>query len=166
MSTGSNRKQILKDFDSIFVPQLKVPVDNYITELIVQNRVNWLIQKGRLQSKPLCAFWQKDILDKHPEFNELANVYKLEIAYVKNLLKSFLPKAIIVVLQKHKVFSLTFAKLPDQQKIIYSIWKEDIKLKNYSAPRNNTIDIIDRDTDLPKDPIIRPTMSSKLTGLL
>lgn len=73
-----------KIYKSIFVPEHKIDIANYITEIIICNYLR-MINKPR----PASPFWRKDIASASPELTALCKKYQLELIGVKQLLKKF-----------------------------------------------------------------------------
>lgn len=150
----------MSDFKSLFAPHLDVGEAEYITELIILNKINY--QKSE---KPKCAFWRKDLSDNYDKFKHLAKSFTLEISYVKNLLKYFHPAVIISHVKTSKLGTFRYLKLPNQQRLIYELYQADLKYKKEMKETQKNKKKVD-ESQLSTKVSTKPTEKSKLTGLL
>lgn len=155
-----------KEYKSIFVPNLSVNIENYITELILSNKIEWDIKKGKNISKPHCAFWRKDIAKNHPQFAQLTKDYIVELTYIKDLLKCFSGPTIIGYIKKRNLITFRYLDLEKQKTVIYNLWREECEHKKNMAKqvkKANSVNIEDTITTIV---INRPSKKSGLTGLM
>lgn len=93
-----------KIFDSIFVKDLKVDVYNFITEVLINNYLEF----ARIQ-KPRCAFWQKEY-QSNDLLKFLGKKYQIELIHIKRLTKKYTPKVIMTCFKQNKIGSYGFLK--------------------------------------------------------
>jgi len=150
-----------KEYKSMFVPQLMVGISSHITELIINNKIEWHSKKSG-SSKPKCAFWKKDVANEYPEFKQLQKDYIVEISYVKNLLKCFSAKTIISYIKDRGIITLRYLPLDKQKTVIYNLFNLELKYKKEEdAMRKKSSDkkLVTKKQD-------RPSQQSDLSGLL
>lgn len=109
-------------FNSIFVPEIKIDISNYITELLIKNYVEFT-----RVPMPTSPFWRKEIAKNSKELTELSKRYVIELGGVKQLLKIFKPEAIIKAIANNKQFSYKLLKKHNQAKFIYDVFHQAIK---------------------------------------
>ncbi len=97
------------------VPNLKVDVSNYLTEIL-------LTKKKR--KMPPVAFWTKEY---KVGYEKLTEEYVLELTQIKKLLKVFSPIVLVNFFKTQKYMTLRFLKLDEQQRLIYDLFKEQVK---------------------------------------
>jgi hypothetical protein len=132
-----------KDWDSNFVPKLKIPIEAYITELILENKIAFKIKKGEKISKPLVPFWRKDVLLANPELKELAKDFSLEITYVKRLLKVFSVETVISYVKDKGIITLIYLPLEKQKSLLYNIFQNEIDLIDSKKSKSKTVEVPD-----------------------
>lgn len=113
-----------RTYDSPSVPNLKVDVANYITEII-------LSRQGQLPGVP---FWTKDHKDK---YKDLCTKYVAELTQVKKLLKVFSPTVVAKYVKENKVWSLRMVKKERVPYIIFDLFSAQLAYIN-------TLDNIDK----------------------
>tara|TARA_Y100000034_G_C6823243_1_gene370983 strand:- start:372 stop:836 length:465 start_codon:yes stop_codon:yes gene_type:complete len=150
-----------KEYKSLFVPQLKVGISSHITELIINNKIEWHIKKSG-SSKPKCAFWKKDVANEHPEFKQLQKDYTVEISYVKNLLKCFAAKTVISYIKDRGIITLRYLPLDKQKTVIYNLFNLELKHQKEEASMRKK----SNDRKLVTKKQERPSQQSNLSGLL
>jgi hypothetical protein len=129
-----------QEHDSNFVSGLTVKTSAYITELIIINKINWEISKGIKASKPICPFWRK-AHQTTPELQKLAETFKLELTYIKNLLHVFSPKVIAEYVKKRGIITIRFLPIEKQKSLIYNLYLEQVEWeKEKETKKQNKID--------------------------
>jgi len=116
-----------KDFDSIFVPKLKIPIEALITEIIIDNKIKWRSKAGAEITRPLVPFWRKSICKDYPELKQLSEDYGLEISYVKNLLKVFNQSTVLEYVKERGIITLRFLPLDKQKTVIYNLYQKELE---------------------------------------
>lgn len=132
-----------KDWDSNFVPKLKIPVEAYITELVIQNKLAFKSKKGSKVSKPLVPFWRKNIYSSNPELAELAKDFSIEISYVKKLLKIFSVETVISYVKDRGIITFVYLPLDKQKTVIYNLFQNEIALISDKSTKSKTVEIPD-----------------------
>lgn len=148
-----------KDFNSLFVPKLEIDVSNFITENIIFNKINWLVRKGNKINKPNFAFWRKDMLEKNPQFKQLAQDYTNELTYMRKLMYCFSSSVILAYVKERGIITFVYHKLDQQKQVIYNLWQREIKLrKQLNKKKLKKIDTVIYSP--------RSTMKNKISDLL
>lgn len=119
-----------KDFDSIFVPKLKIPVDALITETVIDNKIKWRAKSGAEITRPLVPFWRKSICKDFPELKQLSEEYSLEISYIKNLTKIFSPSVVLEYVKDRGIITFRFLPLDKQKTVIYNLYQKELEIKS------------------------------------
>ena len=119
-----------KNYASVFVPKLKIPIEAFITELIIENKIRWKSKTGGPINKPLVPFWRKSVYSKNPELKKIAEEYGLEISYVKNLLKIFSDETVLEYVKEKGIITFRFLPLDKQKAVIYNLFQKELNLKN------------------------------------
>lgn len=117
-----------KDYDSIFVPKLKIPIDALITESIIDNKIKWKAKAGAAMTRPLVPFWRKAICKDYPELKQLSEEYSLEISYVKNLLKIFSATTVLEYVKDRGIITFRFLPLDKQKTVLYNLYQKELDL--------------------------------------
>ena len=117
-----------KEYDSIFVPKLKIPVSAFITEAIIENKIKWRAKSGAEIAKPLVPFWRKSVVKENPGLKQLSEEYCLEISYVQNLLKVFSAQNILSYVKDRGIVTFRFLPLDKQKTVIYNLYQNEIEL--------------------------------------
>lgn len=121
-----------QEHDSNFVTGLKIKTSAYITELIILNEIEWKMKKGILASKPMCPFWRKES-QTTPELKKLAEQFKLELTYVKNLLKVFRPVVLIKYIKDRGIITIRYLTLDKQKAMVYNLYLEQVEYEKQKA---------------------------------
>lgn len=114
-----------KQFSSIFVPEEKINLPNYITELIIKN---WL--SFYKKPTPTSPFWRKDICANNTTLEWLSNKYSMEISAVNDYLKVFSPEVLIKILKKRNLITLKFLKLEWKKDLLNELFNEQLRSSN------------------------------------
>jgi hypothetical protein len=129
-----------QEHDSNFVSGLKIKTSAYITELIILNKIKWEISKGIKVSKPICPFWRK-AHQTTPDLQKLAETFKLEITYVKNLLHVFSAKTLAEYIKRRGIITIRFLPLEKQKAFVFNLYSEEVEWqKEKITKRQNKID--------------------------
>jgi hypothetical protein len=121
-----SRNNDTKDYDSIFVPKLKIPIEALITETIIDNKIKWRAKAGAEITRPLVPFWRKSITKDYPELKQLSQDYALEISYVQNLLKIFSHSTVLEYVKDRGIITLRFLPLDKQKTVIYNLYQKEL----------------------------------------
>ena len=132
-----------QEHDSNFVTGLKIKTSAYITELIILNDIEWKMKKGILASKPMCPFWRKDS-QTTPELKKLAEQFRLELTYVKNLMKVFRPVVLIKYIKERGIITIRYLTLDKQKAMIYNLYLHQVEYEKQKS--ENDSKKIDADT--------------------
>lgn len=132
-----------QEHDSNFVTGLKIKTSAYITELIILNEIEWKMKKGILASKPMCPFWRKES-QTTPELKKLAEQFRLELTYVKNLLKVFRPVVLIKYIKDRGIITIRYLTLDKQKAMVYNLYLEQVEYEKQKAA--NESKKVDTDT--------------------
>jgi hypothetical protein len=132
-----------KDYDSIFVPKLKVPISAHITEIIIDNKIKWRAKSGAEITRPLVPFWRKSVCKENPALKQLSEEYGLEISYVKNLLKVFSSKNVLSYVKDRGIVTFRFLPLDKQKTVIYNLYQSELSSSNEEQEK--------KVVDIPKD---------------
>jgi len=127
-----------KEFDSIFSPKKKIDISSHITEIVLNNKIEWVNKKNGLDNKPRCDFWSKDKADSNPEFKQLQKDFRLEVTYIKNLLKIFSSVTVLKYVKSRGIITFRYLTLDKQKTVIYNMFQEEIKkIKEEKANKKN-----------------------------
>jgi hypothetical protein len=126
MPTDTNTK----DFDSIFVPKLKIPIEALITETIIDNKIKWRAKSGANITRPLVPFWRKSICKDYPELKQLGEEYSLEISYVKNLLHIFDQSNVLEYVKERGIITFRFLPLDKQKTVVYNLFQRELERRS------------------------------------
>lgn len=118
-----------KEYDSIFSAKKKIDVASHITELILNNKIEWVNKKNGVDSKPRCDFWTNDKAESNSEFKQLQKDFRLEVTYVKNLLKIFTPVTVLKYVRDRGIITLRYLTLDKQKTVIYNLYQEELKMR-------------------------------------
>jgi hypothetical protein len=110
-------------YNSIFVPEIKIDLPNFLTELLIKNYLEF--NKKPLPSSP---FWRKDISNQSSDLQELSKRYALELIGIKQLLKVFSPESISKLLTEKRYFAFKHLKKESQARFLYELFQIEIKL--------------------------------------
>lgn len=124
-----------KSYQSIFVPEHKIDIANYITEIIICNYLR-MIKKPR----PASPFWRKDIASASPELQALCKKYQLELIGVKQLLKKFDADIIAKYYTESKRTGFKGLKKINQTKILEELSK--LQTKKNTIPSGVQLEIV------------------------
>ncbi len=127
-----------KEFQSHFLPDLKVDLSNYITELLICNYLKW--QKQPIPNSP---FWRKGITVNSEHLKELGKRYGVELSAVKDLLEVFTGSTIIKYFRENNTVGIKFVKKETQQRIIYELFKLELKFKKENKCIKDRVTIVD-----------------------
>ena len=116
-----------KEYDSIFVPKLKIPIEAFITETIIDNKIQWRAKSGAPITRPLVAFWRKAVVRDNPELKQLSEEYSLEISYVKNLLKIFSSDTLLEYVKERGIITFRYLPLDKQKTVIYNLFQKEVE---------------------------------------
>jgi hypothetical protein len=116
-----------KEFDSIFSPRKKIDISSHITEVLLSNKIEWVNKKNGQDNKPRCDFWSKEKADSNPEFKQLQKDFRLEVTYIKNLLKIFSSITVLKYVKDRGLITLRYLTLDKQKTVIYNMFQEEIK---------------------------------------
>ena len=116
-----------KEYDSIFSAKKKICIAGHITELILNNKIEWTSKKQGVDKKPRCDFWSKDKADNNPDFKQLQKDFSLEISYIKNLLKVFSPPVVVKYVKDRGLITFRYLPLDKQKALMYNLFQEQIK---------------------------------------
>lgn len=122
-----------KQYSSIFVPETKIDIENYITEVIIVNFLNW--QK---QPIPKSPFWRADISNNNHGLDELRKRYIAELTGVKKLMKVFNPAVIMAYFQTSKMVGYTMVRAETKTKIIMELFNRQLK---YADSLDKIVDV-------------------------
>lgn len=100
------------------MPNLKVDIANYITEIIIDK----LLLNKKVE-RPNFAFWKKEYNDKLPELTE---TYVYELTQVKKLLKVFCGKVLIDKFKDGTIHTLRYMTKEDSKDLIFELFKNQI----------------------------------------
>ncbi len=116
-----------KQYSSIFVPESKIDVANYLTELLICNYV-----KVRKKAMPTCPFWRKEYATD--EFlQDLNEKYVLELIGIKDLLHVFDPEVLSKYIVDKFCISFKMLKKETQQAHFYELVRRQIKFSKETA---------------------------------
>jgi hypothetical protein len=126
----------MEKYDSLFSFEKDIDISNYITELLIKHRLEWL-------KKPLpkCAFWRKEYYTQSKELESLSKIYQLELIGVKQLLKVFNQHILIGYIMKSRCVGFKSLKKENQNKIIIDLYHAQSTYKNTNIPtqKNNNL---------------------------
>lgn len=128
-----------KDFDSIFVPKLKIPIEALITETIIDNKIKWRGKSGANITRPLVPFWRKSICKDYPELKQLSEEYSLEISYVKNLLHIFDQSNVLEYVKERGIITFRFLPLDKQKTVIYNLFQRELERRSDKKDRKKIV---------------------------
>ena len=132
-----------KEYDSIFSPKKKVDIASHITEIILNNKIEWKNKKSGVDNKPRCDFWKKGKADQNPDFKSLQKDFSLEVSYVKNLLKVFAKSTVLKYVKDRGIITFRYLPLDKQKTVIYNLFQEELKrikkVKQSSAQDRNDL---------------------------
>ena len=132
-----------KEYDSIFSPKKKIDIASHITELILNNKIEWKNKKSGVDNQPRCDFWVKDKADKNPDFKELKKDFALEVSYVKNLLSIFSKTTVLKYVRDRGIITFRYLPLEKQKTALYNLFQEELKRrkkkKETSSETNDTL---------------------------
>lgn len=120
------RNANLQKHPSHFVSGLEITTAAFITELIITNKIQWEISKGKKISKPMCAFWRKDN-QSTPELKALAQSFMLELTYIQDLIKIFSLPVILKYVKDRGIITIRFLPLDKQKTLIYNLYSLQLK---------------------------------------
>lgn len=101
------------------------------------------MKKGILASKPMCPFWRKES-QTTPELKKLAEQFRLELTYVKNLLKVFRPVVLIKYIKDRGIITIRYLTLDKQKAMVYNLYLEQVEYEKQKAA--NESKKVDTDT--------------------
>lgn len=111
-----------KNYKSHFVPDLDIDVGNFITEMIVRNKLlNWK------KPLPTFPFWQ-NTYQGDPKNKALTKDYYLELTEVRNLLKVFSANVLIECFKELKLHTLRYLKKENKMEVIYNLYGRQLKI--------------------------------------
>jgi len=116
-----------KEYDSIFSPKKKICIAGHITELIINNKIDWVSKKQGVDKKPRCDFWSKEKAESNADFKQLQKDFSLEISYIKNLLKVFSAPVIVKYVKDRGIITFRYLTLDKQKTVMYNLFQEQIK---------------------------------------
>ena len=116
-----------KEYDSIFSPKKKICIAGHITELIINNKIDWTSKKQGVDKKPRCDFWSNEKAEKNPEFKQLQKDFALEVSYVKNLLKVFSAPVLVKYVKDRGIITFRYLTLDKQKAVMYNLFQDQIK---------------------------------------
>lgn len=106
---------------SVFVKDLDVTPSQLLTELIIKNYCHW--KKIELPNSP---FWKKEYaINETLKF--LSEKYKVEISYIKNLIKVFDISVLTKYFTESKPIGFRYAKKEQQALMIYELYQLQLK---------------------------------------
>ncbi len=155
----------MKDYKSLFAPNLSVGIEAHITEVLLNNKLAWQMKKNSKVARPTCAFWRKDVADMNPTFKQLQKDYQIEISYIKNLLKCFSAETILSYIKDRGLITFRYLPLGKQQIMIYNIWQLECDLKKENQAQAKKAKNVNKE-NLTTEVSTRKTLESDLTGLL
>tara|TARA_R100000152_G_C6661691_1_gene100419 strand:+ start:91 stop:552 length:462 start_codon:yes stop_codon:yes gene_type:complete len=150
-----------KEYDSIFSPKKKIDISSHITELILNNKIEWHNKKNGVDGKPRCDFWVKDKADSNPEYKQLQKDFRLEVTYVKNLLKIFSSITVLKYVKDRGIITLRYLDLDKQKTVIYNMYQEEIKRIKNQKDKIKKKKSPDPELNFSK----KPSKSTKVSGL-
>lgn len=110
-----------KEYPSVFLPDKKIDLSNYLTEIIICNFLNW--QKLPIPSSP---FWQAAIANKSVKLDDLRKRYGMELAEIKNLQKVFSTESISQTFKELKPISVKQLKKENRSNLIYNLYINEL----------------------------------------
>lgn len=110
-----------KFYTSYFVPEHKIDIANYLTEILIKNFLEW--QKI---PKPNCPFWRKEVSSNNPALKKLANKYIAELTEIKRLLHVFDASILAEDFIKNKRIGIKIIKKEFREKILLSLLEQQI----------------------------------------
>ena len=129
-----------QEHDSNFVSGLKIKTSAYITELIILNDIEWKVKKGILASKPISPFWRKNA-QTTPELKTLAEKFRLELSYVKNLLHVFSAPVLIKYIKDRGIITIRFLTSDKQKAMVFNLFNDQVEFeKTKQEKKKNTFD--------------------------
>ena len=109
-------------YNSIFVPEIKIDLPNFLTELLIRNYLEF--NKKQLPTSP---FWRKEISSQSRDLQDLSKRYALELTGIKQLLKVFSGSSISKLLIEKKYFAFKHLKKETQARFLYELFQIEIK---------------------------------------
>ncbi len=127
-----------KDFDSIFSPKKKIDIASHITELVLNNKIEWKNKKQGRDSRPRCDFWKKEKADSNSDFKQLQNDFRLEVTYIKNLLKVFSSVTVLQYVKDRGIITFRYLPLDKQKTVMYNLFQSEVKkIKEDNKAKSN-----------------------------
>lgn len=108
-------------YESIFEPELKIDVANYLAELVIVNFLNW--QKKPIPKSP---FWRKSISGDNTYLKQLAQRYTVELSGMKDLLEVFAPQVLAEYFRETKTVGFKLVKAETKQRILMELFKKQV----------------------------------------
>ena len=116
-----------KNFKSIFSPNKEIDIYSHITEVVINNKIEFKNKKEGIDLKPRCDFWTNEKSEDSEFFKQLQKDYRLEITYIKNLTKVFNPQVVLSYVKERKIITFRYLKLDKQQILIYNLYMKQIQ---------------------------------------
>jgi hypothetical protein len=129
-----------KEYSSRFVPDHKIDLANFLTEILVLNYL-----KQFKKNIPTVPFWRKEYSES---FADLSKRYYIELIGVKDLLKVFYPETIAEVFTQKKCFAFSYLKMENRYPILYELYKCQVKNIKNQTP-TDTVDSNENNTESP-----------------
>lgn len=129
------RNSNLQKHPSQFVSGLEITTAAFITEMIITNKIQWEISKGKKISKPMCAFWRKDN-QTTPDLKLLAQSFMLELTYIQNLIKIFSLSVIMKYVKERGIITIRFLPLDKQKTLIYNLYSLQLEYEKALVSNN------------------------------
>ena len=118
-----------KNFKSIFSPKKEIDICCHITEVILNNKLEWQSKKEGKDKKPRCDFWSKEKSSENSEYKKLQNDFKLEVSYVKNLCKIFSPQVVLEYVKDRGIITFRYLTVDKQKTVIYNLYQNELSHK-------------------------------------
>lgn len=129
-----------KVYQSIFVPEIKIDIANYLTEILIKNYLNWL--KIPL---PKCPFWRKDIASQNADLKKLSNKYVAELTEVKELLFVFDPSVMAKDFIDNKRIGVKVIKKEQKSAIFETLIQKQISANKSKGKISKTEPLVKRE---------------------
>lgn len=121
MAAASGGDETQLDFDSVIIPNKKVDIVNYITEIIFQRRYTKL-----RRSIPKVEFWRKEFAESDL-YREMAKDYVAELTQVRKILKVFSPEVVLTYVKNNDLWSLRYITKDKLPGVICDLFVAQIK---------------------------------------